>query len=104
MRRMAQVEVAEGKVEEGPRGNKSAAQHPINTTCIKTSNDGSVPAHIDEAADEAAMQPQGAEVLSENVCGGQECSLQQQDEGRRRRGDKTCITVEHATSQLCVRC
>ena len=104
MRRMAQVEVAEGKVKEGPPENKLAAEHPINTIYSKTRNVGSVPAQIDEAADEAAVQPQGAEVLSETVCGGQECSSQQQDEGRRRRGEKRCITVEHTTSQLCVRC
>ena len=104
MRRMGHVEVAEGKVEEGPPENKLAAQHPTNTIYSKTSNVGSLPAHISETSDEAAVQTQGAEVLSENVCSGQECSLQQQDEGRRRLGDKTCITVEHATSQLCVRC
>ena len=98
MRRMAQVEVAEDKVEEGPPENKLAAQHPVNTIHSKTMNVGSVPDNIDEASDEAAVQPQGAEVLSEYVCGGQECSLQQQDEGRRS------ITVENATSQLCVRC
>jgi hypothetical protein len=95
---MGQAEVAEGKVEEGPPENKLAAQHPTNTIYSKTSNVGSLP------SDEAAVQTQGAEVLLENACGGQECSLQQQDEGRRRLGDKTCITVEHATSQLCVRC
>ena len=70
MRRMGQAEVAEGKVEEGPPENKLAAQHPTNTIYSKTSNVGSLP------SDEAAVQTQGAEVLLENACGGQECSLQ----------------------------